>query len=113
MSYNERLRVTGLTTLEERRDRGDLIEVFKIIKGIDKVNYQNFLKLVDNSKTRGHRYKIEKIRSRLDIRKNYFSQRVVNHWNNLPDKVVSAESVNSFKNRYDDYVKRTNSRYPE
>jgi len=42
-------------------------------------------------------------RSRLDIRKNFFSQRVVNVWNSLPQVVVDADSVNSFKNRLDKF----------
>ena len=48
-------------------------------------------------------YKIIKVRSRLDIRKVFFSQRVVNLWNGLPASVVEADSVNGFKNRLDAY----------
>jgi len=52
---------------------------------------------------RGHEKKLAKDRSRLDSRKFFFSQRVVNEWNSLPAKVVNSESVNSFKNAYDRY----------
>src|SRR6267154_355803 len=104
LSYEERLKITGLSTLEARRNRGDLIEVFKLLKGFSKVDYKHFFQLVDNSKTRGNKYKLVKSRSRLDIRKHFFSQRVVNEWNKLPNSVVEAESVNSFKNKYDIYV---------
>ena len=104
LSYEDRLKITGLSTLEDRRNRGDLIEVFKILRGFSKVDYRHFFQLVDNSKTRGNKYKLVKSRSRLDIRKHFFSQRVVNEWNKLPDSVVEAESVNSFKNKYDSYV---------
>lgn len=103
--YESRLVSTGLTTLEVRRDRGDLIELFKLIKGIDKVDYKKFFQLANNDRTRGHKYKIVKLRSRLEIRKHFFSQRVVNNWNSLPSYVVEAESVNSFKNRIDKYYK--------
>ena len=48
-----------------------------------------------------HKLKIVKNRSRLNIRNNFFSQRVVNDWNALPVIVVESESVNSFKNNYD------------
>jgi len=75
-----------------------------MIKGISKVDYRNFFQLDGNTRTRGHKYKLAKYRSRLDTRKNYFSQRVVNEWNQLPAVVVEAESVNSFKNRYDRYI---------
>ena len=44
-----------------------------------------------------------KQRSRLDIRKFFFSQRVIDHWNNLPDYVVKAINVNSFKNKLNTY----------
>ena len=99
-----RLKITGLSSLEDRRNRGDLIEVFKILRGFSKVDYRHFFQLVDNSKTRGNKYKLVKSRSRSDIRKHFFSQIVVNEWNKLPDSVIEAESVNSFKNKYDSYV---------
>ena len=62
-----------------------------------------FSKLADHSRTRGHRFKITKVMSRLEIRRNFFSQRVVNKWNEFPQYVVEAESVNAFKNRLDKY----------
>ena len=80
--------MTGLTSLESRRNRGDPIEVFKIFKGFSKVDYKYFFQLVNHSKTRGNKYKLVKSRSRLDIRKHFFSQRVVNKWNRLPNSVV-------------------------
>jgi len=103
LNYEKRLKYTGLTTLTDRRIRGDMIEVFKILKGFSKVKYSNWFKLAVNGRTRGHKYKLIKSRSRLDIRKNFFSQRVINEWNNLPNEVVEAESINTFKNRYDKY----------
>ena len=104
LDCNKRLAVAGLTSLEDRHTRGDLIEVFKMIKGISKVDYKKFFMLDDNSRTRGHKYKLVKNRSRLDIRKNFFSQRVVSEWNKLPTLVVEPETLNSFKNRYDAYI---------
>jgi len=53
--------------------------------------------------TRGHSLKIAKQRTRLDLRKHFFSQRVVNEWNNLPQHVIEASRVNMFKNRLDKY----------
>ena len=105
-NYEDRLIQTGLTTLDERRTRGDLIEVFKMIKGLNKAEYKCFFTISQNSRTRGHRFKLVKNRSRLDIRKHFFSQRVVNEWNALPEIVVESESVNSFKNNYDKYVSK-------
>jgi hypothetical protein len=103
LSYNNRLDRVGLITLEKRRLRGDLIQVFKLIKGIDKIDYNTFFQVIVNSRTRGHRFKIVKVRARLDIRNKFFSQRVVNSWNVLPAHVVEAETVNAFKNRLDKF----------
>ena len=50
-----------------------------------------------------HEKKLVKDRSRLDTRKYFFSQRVVNGWNSLPAEVINSTSVNSFKNAYDRY----------
>src|ERR1043165_4397869 len=108
LNYEDRLIQTGLTTLDERRTRGDLIEVFKMIKSFNKAEYRTFFTIVQNSRTRGHGFKFVKNRSRLDIRKHFFSQRVVNEWNALPEIVVESESVYSFKNNYDKYFSKHN-----
>jgi len=97
-----------LTSLEKRRLRGDLIEVFKLVTGkehIDMIDYSNLLQLDDTRyDTRGHRYKLKKRRSRLDIRKYFFSNRIVSIWNSLPSHVVEADSVLTFKKRLDDCI---------
>ena len=103
LNYDSRLEKTGLITLEKRRERGDLIQVFKLIKGFDDVDYKEFFTLAADTKTRGHKYKIVKARSRLTVRQNFFSNRVVNGWNGLPEWVVDAETVNGFKNRLDTF----------
>ena len=65
--------------------RADLLEVFKIINGLDSIFPADFI-IVENEhgKTRGHPYKISKLHPRLDIRKYSFTQRIVNDWNSLP-----------------------------
>ena len=85
--------------MQTRRARGDMIEVYKMT-GKDKIDKEQFFPLADsNYGLRGHSLKIRKDRSNLDIRilKHFFSQRVVNAWNKLPQHVVDAPSVNSFK----------------
>jgi len=100
--YEERLSALGITTLQLRRERGDMIEVFKIMTGREKIEKKQFFQLAENKHgLRGHSFKITKERSRLDIRKYFFSQRVVNMWNGLPQHVVDAQSVNGFKNALD------------
>jgi hypothetical protein len=101
LGYEDILKITGLASLEDRRVRGDMIEVYKTITGKNKTGSLNFFKLQGNNRTRGHSLKLEKSRSRLDIRKNLFSQRVINNWNALPQEVAESASVNTFKNLYD------------
>lgn len=106
MSYEDRLRNTGLMKLEKRRARGDLIQVFKIIKGIDKVDYRRFFEIKNTDisrRTRGHNLKITKPSCKYNIRKHFFSQRVINAWNGLSQYVVDADTVNCFKNRLDKF----------
>ena len=98
LSYPERLRKLKMTTLEQRRLRGDMIETYKIVTGRERVKITDFFELSDTGHNlRGHRFKLGQNRSRLEIRKNFFSQRVVRHWNGLPAHVVEAPSVNVFK----------------
>ena len=56
--------------MEDRRTRGDMIEVFMIVKGIDNLDSGKFFRFAENSRTRGHKHKLLKSRSRLDIRKH-------------------------------------------
>jgi len=104
-SYEERLQKLGLTTLKDRRQRGDMIEVFKLLEGFENVDYNQFFTLATTCYAlRGHDRKLIKTRPRLDVRKYFFSQRVVNSWNGLPAKVVQSSSVNMFKNVYDKHI---------
>ena len=100
LSYEERLVACNLQSLEERRNRGDLIQTFKFMKGIDKVPHKTFFTPAKQTfYHRGHSAKPFKGRSCLEVRNNFFSQRVVNSWNSLPQSVVEAETTNMFKNR--------------
>ena len=88
--------------LERRRLREDLIETFKILTGREHVNYSKFFELADvTSGLRGHSLKLFKPRCHTTARPNFFSLRIVNEWNKLPQDVVEAPSTNTFKNRLD------------
>src|SRR5260221_6398115 len=102
-SYEERLIEVKLTTLETRRFRGDLIEMFKILKGLDKIR----LSIATNklSNLRGHSLKLFKQRFNTDIGKYVFANRIVDEWNKLTEEIVSCSSVNSSKNKLDHYLK--------
>ena len=96
LSYEERVKLTGLITLENRRQRADLLEVFNMMKGLNKTDPGTFFTM-SNRQSRGHSLKLEKPRPRLEMRKHFFSHRIVNAWNALPDHVVQLQTVNQFK----------------
>ena len=87
-------------SLGRRYKRGDMIEVYKIITGLDDLNVEDFFEF-DNHGRRGHSKKLKVKYARLDIRKYSFSVRVVNLWNSLSEDTVNSESMDSFKKRLD------------
>ena len=102
MDYEERLRQLKLPSLYYRRARGDMIECYKYLHGIyDVQNTQSLLPEEASTSTRGHSHKLKKPFARRAVRANFFSVRVVNAWNSLPDSVVAAPTLNSFKSRLD------------
>ena len=104
LSYEERLEKLKLSTLKFRRLRGDMIEVFKILSGIyDKEVTVGLFVPSTNTNTRGNSKKLQKSRNRLDIRKNYFTNRVIDVWISLPEAVISAKIVKSFETRLDSH----------
>ena len=103
LSYGDRLRALKLPSLQYRMRRGDMIQTYKIIQGIDLVDRDLFFSAVTVEATRGHQFKLFQKRSRLNVRANTFGNRVVPDWNSLPSEVVNATSVNSFKNKLDKF----------
>jgi hypothetical protein len=108
-SYDARCQAMGLQKLTDRRVRGDLIQQYKIQQGIDEVNWHCEPKF---SKERGgHRpHMIKEVNLSCRVRDDFFNNRVAKDWNSLPDEVVNAASVNSFKSMYDDPNRRTATR---
>ena len=97
MKYTERLKYLKLPTLKYRRYRGDMIEVFKIVKGFYDKNIVPNILASTNTHTRGNSHKLKVTYFRLNISKFSFCNRVVAVWNSLPDTVVCSQSVHSFK----------------
>jgi hypothetical protein len=106
LPYEARLKSLGLTTLETRRRRADLIEVFRMFKGLEDIDPNQLFVLKKDSKTRGHSLKIEKPRARLDVRKYFFSHRVINDWNKLPSIAIESNTLNEFKGHVDKYLSK-------
>ena len=70
LTYGERLKILGLTTLESRRLRGDLIEVFEIFKGLGDVKPIDFFTM-STTGIRGHQFKLYKPQAHLEIRTKF------------------------------------------
>jgi hypothetical protein len=103
-TYEERLKITGLTDLETRRTRADMLEVFKILNGIEGVQSSTFFKRREGV-TRGHSLKLFKPGCQKDVLKFSFGHRSVEKWNKLPQYVVNSTTVNGFKRNIDNFLR--------
>ena len=119
-TYEDRLRSAGLITLIERRLRGDMIETFKTMRGINRVNRDEWFRIQvgeEHRPTRSNtvvvgeaverrREVIVRERTNLEVRRNFFTVRVEKTWNAMPETLKAQWTVNIFKNEYDSWRKR-------
>ena len=96
--YEERLKRLGMFSLRRRRPRGNRIEAFKMIHGIDEVNLGKLFCIDEDERTRKHSLCL-KIRrhANLNIGLKFFTRRVINYWNHFTDVVASCKSLSTFK----------------
>ena len=113
-TYEERLFELGLTSLEDRRKRGDMIEVWKILHGEEDVDASTWFTLASKATDRKTRntsdlLNLSQPKWSHQFRKNFFSVRVVEQWNSLPSGLKSSTNLNMFKNNYDSLLNTNNS----
>ena len=91
--------------------RGDMINAYKYLSEVYKVDATNLLPLNDSTRTRGHHLKLKANKCNTRSRLHFFTQRIVNKWNNLTKETISAPTVNSFKNRLDQEWKEKDGKF--
>ena len=117
LTYSERLQKLKLPSLNFRRVRGDMIELYKTLNGKYDKEAAQFVKLWKDMTTRtgvrGNSLKIFPQRARTELRRNAFALRVVKTWNTLPEIIVTSPTTNTFKNRLDKYWKNQTMMYED
>ena len=107
-TYEGKLKELNLPSLQERRFRSDMVQVWKYLhaEGSNKI-----FRMADEQHSRYSRHtnkpwNIYRSNAKLEVRKNFFTSRCVDKWNCLPHHVQNAADLNSFKNDYDAFIKR-------
>ena len=98
----DRLNRLNLHSIERRRARSDMIEVYKWVKGINKGSIDRVIEISSQGRTRSNGYKIDKPRFWTDIGRYWFTHILVDYWNRLDRHVVSAESISSLRKQLDE-----------
>ena len=99
--YQERLRELRLPSMEYRRKRGDMIQCYKIMNGLVRLDLNDLFTPITTVNTRGHHQRVRRQRAHKAARAKSFSQRTIKSWNSLPKSVIDALSVDAFKKRLD------------
>ena len=78
--------------------------MYQLVWNLIDVDNKQFFSFVTDPKTRGHSLRIKTPKAcKTEIRRNFFSQKIVLQWNNLPSAVVYSPNIDAFKRRYDEY----------
>jgi len=101
----------GLWSLEARRNRSDLIEVYKMLNGKSAVNFSRFFRVGGRLSYSWTLIQIKERRNNTDLRQHFFSERIVNIWNSLDDDLVCSSSLNVLKMDFIHYGRMTDCRW--
>jgi hypothetical protein len=110
LSYIEKCQELDIETLEARRDSQDMIQTYKFINGVGKINWGTLFTKMDTRETMRTRQSAGKDNligqmARSDIRKNSFAVRVVSKWNSLPDNVKDSRTAQEFKRKLKNHMR--------
>ena len=101
LSCEDRLRELDLFSLEKRRFWGDLIVALQWLERAYIQERDSFFTPSDHDRTGGDGFELKEGRFTLDVRKKFFTQRLVRCWHRLTRDVVDAPSLDAFKARLD------------
>jgi len=104
MSYTEHLRTSGLSSLERRCLRGNLTSLYSLLRRGSVEGGAELFSLVPRYRTRGNGSKLSQVRFRLDVRKCFFTERVVKHRNSLPREEINTKNLSVFKRHLDNVL---------
>jgi len=114
MPWYLRQYICGLTSLEERRIRGNNIQMFKLVHEIDNVKKDRLFSMQEGNSTQTTRnntnlLNLKHRKAKTAGRTNFYTCRIVKEWNSLPNDVRNAKvdgvpNVNKFKNLYDEHL---------
>ena len=104
-SCDQRLCELDIHSLETRRLRGKLIEVFKILNKFENIDYRQFFRYDFNDVTRSNGHKLCHKRFQTNIAKNFFTYDVIEKWNSLSYEIVNSGNIDLFKKKLDKHFK--------
>ena len=119
VDYEGKLSELKLESLIDRRSRADMVQTYKIVHGFDKLECSEMFTMINQglentrvTRLRADSLNIKPSRCNIDVRKNFFTQRIVNMWNSLPADLKRARNPDIFKRQFDVHIAVTNRHEP-